>query len=345
MKLLGIVVGLASFSLCGCTSGDDSNELLEFEESSWAFGEVLATDVLEHRFVARNTSGREVVVEGVRKSCGCASAEFSPLRLAPGDVGELVVSIDELTVGKRMVTATLIGDHGVLGQVRMSYQLTPESTLAVEPSMLTVRPGACKDDPCRLQARVDHISQSHGVKGRGDSPVRIHTPGGISAELVHVQTRQMSNLLWHSEYDLLLELRSSDDVWRDSNVLRVKIETDSSATSTLTVRRLEETGRLITRPKSAFVAVGETDTWRRELKVAASGVPWPPEQTAVVRAPDSVEASIVNAEGELRLVLQGKATDAGSQLTARSRVMCVTIGHPSYPRLNHDVKIVQVLRR
>ncbi len=77
--------------LTACSSGSAD---LVIEQTSIDLGQVINGEVRSMEIPLRNTGSSELVIESVTTSCGCTSAEVSPLTIQPGESGMLLVQFD-----------------------------------------------------------------------------------------------------------------------------------------------------------------------------------------------------------------------------------------------------------
>lgn len=91
MKRLFFVIGMIALLLTACSSGSAD---LVIEQTSIDLGQVINGEVRSMEIPLRNTGSSELVIESVTTSCGCTSAEVSPLTIQPGEIGMLLVQFD-----------------------------------------------------------------------------------------------------------------------------------------------------------------------------------------------------------------------------------------------------------
>jgi hypothetical protein len=77
--------------LTACSSGSAD---LVLEQTSIDLGQVINGEVRSMEIPLRNTGSSELVIESVTTSCGCTSAEVSPMTIQPGESGMLLVQFD-----------------------------------------------------------------------------------------------------------------------------------------------------------------------------------------------------------------------------------------------------------
>ena len=66
--------------------------VMKFEETEHDFGEINATDKVEHTFKFVNTGQTDLLIKDAKGSCGCTVPEWSKEPIAPGKSGEIKVS-------------------------------------------------------------------------------------------------------------------------------------------------------------------------------------------------------------------------------------------------------------
>ena len=77
--------------LAACSSGSAD---LVIEQTSIDLGQVTNGEVRSMEIPLRNAGSSELVIESVTTSCGCTSAEVSPMTIQPGESGLLLVQFD-----------------------------------------------------------------------------------------------------------------------------------------------------------------------------------------------------------------------------------------------------------
>lgn len=77
--------------LAACSSGSAD---LVIEHTSIDLGQVINGEVRSMEIPLRNTGSSELVIESVTTSCGCTTAEVSPMTIQPGESGMLLVQFD-----------------------------------------------------------------------------------------------------------------------------------------------------------------------------------------------------------------------------------------------------------
>ncbi len=91
MRIAGTAVSISIFFLltAGTLPALAQGPQLTLDNSDFNFGEILQGEKLEHVFTFRNTGGEDLVINGVRSSCGCTAALLSAEVIAPGGKGEV----------------------------------------------------------------------------------------------------------------------------------------------------------------------------------------------------------------------------------------------------------------
>lgn len=67
---------------------------IDFSEEVWDFGTVKQGEKVTHVFEVKNLGGAELVISGVRTSCGCTTALLSSPETAPGSSSQIKVTFD-----------------------------------------------------------------------------------------------------------------------------------------------------------------------------------------------------------------------------------------------------------
>jgi hypothetical protein len=91
LKATFLFLGLIALLLVACTSGFAE---LVLEQTNLDLGEVINGEIRTMAIDLVNTGSRDLVIQSVTTSCGCTSAEVSPLTIPPGESGLLFVEFD-----------------------------------------------------------------------------------------------------------------------------------------------------------------------------------------------------------------------------------------------------------
>lgn len=70
------------------------NQVLQFAVTRVDFGPITGLVPVSRRLSVRNPGTEPVEISRVKTSCDCTSATLSPLKIAPGETGELVITVD-----------------------------------------------------------------------------------------------------------------------------------------------------------------------------------------------------------------------------------------------------------
>lgn len=91
MKGSFLVLGTIALLLVACSSGTAE---LVLDQTSLDLGQVVNGEVRTMEIPLHNTGSNDLVIQSVTTSCGCTSAEVSPLTIRPGESGVLLVQFD-----------------------------------------------------------------------------------------------------------------------------------------------------------------------------------------------------------------------------------------------------------
>lgn len=72
---------------------------MEFEETTFAFGEIEQKEVVEHTFKFTNTGTAPLIISDIKTSCGCTTPSYTKDPVAPGETGQIDVRFN--STGKR----------------------------------------------------------------------------------------------------------------------------------------------------------------------------------------------------------------------------------------------------
>lgn len=90
------------FFIWGCNNKTDKDTVVksgdsttvEFQETSYDFGDITQGDVIKHTFYFKNTGKKAIVISEVHTSCGCTVADHSTKPIAPGEKGYIAVTFN-----------------------------------------------------------------------------------------------------------------------------------------------------------------------------------------------------------------------------------------------------------
>jgi uncharacterized protein DUF1573/flagellar associated PapD-like protein len=106
----------------------------EVLNSVYDFGTVLEGQKVVHTFTIRNNGKKDLIISGVKTSCGCTVAQPSKNRVAPGDESQVTVTFDtQFQKGHRERTITAMTNDPqspnaimtLQGEVRVEVDATP----------------------------------------------------------------------------------------------------------------------------------------------------------------------------------------------------------------------------
>lgn len=150
-----------------------------FDNAFHDFGEVLEGDVVKHTFPFKNEGPGPVKIVDTKTSCGCTTAKGALKEYAPGETGEMEVTID--TKGKKGIvvkTVDVMTENNDISKIEISLTaklITPPHPKVENVLFINTDP-ACKS--CHLDNGVGQTGiflyhrvcgQCHGKKGKGAS--------------------------------------------------------------------------------------------------------------------------------------------------------------------------------
>lgn len=68
--------------------------IFQFTETEFQFGRVVQGALVKHVFRFTNTGGKDLVIEGVKPSCGCTVGDYPKKAIKPGETAEIEVSFN-----------------------------------------------------------------------------------------------------------------------------------------------------------------------------------------------------------------------------------------------------------
>ena len=85
--------------------------IIEFENTSYDFGQVKEGEIVEHIFKFKNTGEAPVILAQVSASCGCTTPDYTREPVLPGKEGQIKVSFDSKgQVGNQQKIVTIISN-------------------------------------------------------------------------------------------------------------------------------------------------------------------------------------------------------------------------------------------
>jgi len=92
-RILFVLI-LACLLFSGSLISGGKGPKIKFKEESWDFGKLKQGKVLTHVFVFKNEGDETLKIKRVKTSCGCTAALLSDKDIAPGEKGEIKVTLD-----------------------------------------------------------------------------------------------------------------------------------------------------------------------------------------------------------------------------------------------------------
>lgn len=89
---------------------NDTNGLptIDFEETEYNFGTVIAGEKVSHSFVFKNNGKGNLVISNVKTSCGCTASKWTKDPVKPGETGIIEIVFDSSgRSGKQTKTANV----------------------------------------------------------------------------------------------------------------------------------------------------------------------------------------------------------------------------------------------
>jgi hypothetical protein len=128
---------------------------------------------LEHTFVLTNRTRRQIEIEEIRSTCGCAVADLSTRSLEPGDAVEVVTALTLEKEGRKAARIYLTYGGGDRDVLRLEGAARNRQRLTAAPGPATLEPGG------RLERLIFYLDYD-----TNDPPAapRIAAPDGLRAE-------------------------------------------------------------------------------------------------------------------------------------------------------------------
>lgn len=119
-----IKAGLKGGSNAGYDGPRGEGPRLTFKRSSVQFGEVWDTDTMKDTFEFTNTGKSTLVIDLVKASCGCTTAELEKMRYEPGESGKIDVEWKPKGFGQQVKTITLTSNSEGMLYTRVMIHAT-----------------------------------------------------------------------------------------------------------------------------------------------------------------------------------------------------------------------------
>jgi cytochrome c5 len=183
---LAVFLGLLLISSCagfGKVSEKTGKGAIVFDDEYHSFGKVTEGEVVSHTFGFINEGPGAVRLVKTRTSCGCTTTEASLKEYAPGERGELTVTLDTQDKhGIVVKTVDIYLENGPSEFISVSImaELVPPPHPVVENRLAITNNPKCKS--CHLDSGVGQKGgylyhricvQCHGTRGKGGAAVAL----------------------------------------------------------------------------------------------------------------------------------------------------------------------------
>ncbi len=84
----------------------DMAPAITVRETVFDFGTLLEGKKAVHKFVVKNTGNAPLVIEEIKTTCGCTTADYTRGGIAPGAEGEVTLQVDTKGYGGQKITKT-----------------------------------------------------------------------------------------------------------------------------------------------------------------------------------------------------------------------------------------------
>ena len=89
----------------------DKMPVIEFEKTSYDFGEVVQGEKLTYTFKFKNTGKSNLIIFSSEATCGCTTSTPPKAPIRPGESGEIKVLFDSKSQNGKVVKRILVGAH------------------------------------------------------------------------------------------------------------------------------------------------------------------------------------------------------------------------------------------
>ena len=108
MKKMVLFFIITSLTLAAVAQTDANGPIIEFECNEHNFGNIRHKLPTTYDFAFTNTGNEELIIEKVRASCGCTTADYTKAPIKPGQKGKITVKYDANSLGSfsKSITVT-----------------------------------------------------------------------------------------------------------------------------------------------------------------------------------------------------------------------------------------------
>ncbi len=85
---------MASCALSTLAQDNAKAAKIEFQESTYEFGDIYQGDVVSHTFTFENTGEAPLVLTNIATTCGCTAPEWPREPIMPGETGEILITFN-----------------------------------------------------------------------------------------------------------------------------------------------------------------------------------------------------------------------------------------------------------
>ena len=123
-------------------------------ESVYDFKTLLEGEVAVHTFVVENTGDAPFVIEEIKTTCGCESADYTRGEIAPGNKGEVTLKVDTKGYGGQEITkvATVVTNNPRIDPVELQITGNVEKFVYIEPK--SIKLAGSPDETLRATVKI-----------------------------------------------------------------------------------------------------------------------------------------------------------------------------------------------
>jgi uncharacterized membrane protein len=124
-------------------------------ESVYDFETLLEGGEAVHTFVVENTGGAPFVIERIKTTCGCTTADYTRGEIAPGAEGEVTLKVNTKGYGGRKITkvATLVTDDPQIAPVKLRMTGKVAVFADIEPESIKLE--GSPDETVRATVKIE----------------------------------------------------------------------------------------------------------------------------------------------------------------------------------------------
>jgi hypothetical protein len=111
------------------TAEKQNGPAINFQETSYDFGDITQGDVVEHVFKFENTGNEPLILSNVQTTCGCTAPSWPREPIAPGASADLTVKFSSAgKMGNVTKVITIVSNAGATTTVKIQTNILPKES-------------------------------------------------------------------------------------------------------------------------------------------------------------------------------------------------------------------------